>query len=109
MYVNVFIILLIFCCNDDQRYYLQTELGCQDLAPCYPLEQTTHRKQRMTVSFNEMNRFHCEFLVILSANLNHCITADQTHPLHFLEGSFCFGGCILMITLGSKENSNNFL
>jgi hypothetical protein len=50
-----------------------------------------------------------ELLAIFSANLYHCITADQTHPLHFLVGTFCFGGCILMITLGSKENGHNFL
>jgi hypothetical protein len=38
----------------------------------------------MIASFDELHGFYYEYEGILSANLFHCITADQTHYIHFL-------------------------
>jgi hypothetical protein len=58
----------------------------------------------MIVSFNERRGFYCEFQSILSANLCHCITADQTLSLHFLVGWLAFCGFILMKTVGPTKH-----
>jgi hypothetical protein len=40
--------------------------------------------------------------LFLSANLCHCITADQSRSINFPVRWFCFRGFIFMINLGSK-------